>query len=195
MTNYDKYYQTENLFGEPYPELLAFFKQYEPKGKLIDVGCGQGRNALPLARLGYQVFGIDTSKLGLDQINSKSKQLGLGVKAWLDDMYSFNDYSDYHIVLLDSMFHFNKKDKQREVDLIKKISRSISKNAVICFCIQDSGEKVRTLKEAVATAGIEVEILNDSSLIYKYEDKNSGHISESKYCLYIIKKLALYAGM
>lgn len=25
---YDKYYQTENLFGEPYPELIEFFAEY-----------------------------------------------------------------------------------------------------------------------------------------------------------------------
>jgi len=40
MANYDTYYETEALFGEAYAELIDFFKQYEPKGKLIDLGCG-----------------------------------------------------------------------------------------------------------------------------------------------------------
>jgi tellurite methyltransferase len=35
MADYDKYYQTENLFGEPYAGLIEFFKNYEPKGKPI----------------------------------------------------------------------------------------------------------------------------------------------------------------
>jgi len=30
-------------------------------GRLLDIGCGAGRNALPLARLGWDVVGIDLS--------------------------------------------------------------------------------------------------------------------------------------
>lgn len=32
-----------------------------PEGRLLHVGCGAGRNAIPLARLGWQVFGLDLS--------------------------------------------------------------------------------------------------------------------------------------
>jgi len=38
MAGYDKYYQTTDLFGEPYPELIEFFARYEPKGKVIVLG-------------------------------------------------------------------------------------------------------------------------------------------------------------
>ena len=55
---YSKNYQTENLFGEPYPELIDFFTNYRNKGRLLDLGCGQGREAIPVARLGFEVTGI-----------------------------------------------------------------------------------------------------------------------------------------
>lgn len=61
MADYDKYYETENLFGKPYAELIEFFNNYDHKGCLIDIGCGQGRDCIPLARLGYKVTGIDNS--------------------------------------------------------------------------------------------------------------------------------------
>ncbi|MCB0845307.1 MAG: methyltransferase domain-containing protein, partial [Bacteroidetes bacterium] len=66
---YDKYYLTENLFGKPYPELIEFFSQNPQKGKVLDLGCGQGRDAIALARLGYSVTGIDNSKVGIEQMN------------------------------------------------------------------------------------------------------------------------------
>ena len=141
MADYDTYYQTPNLFGHAYPELIDFFNQYKPKGRLLDLGCGQGRNAVPLARLGYKVSGIDISHVGIDQIKAVSYQEELHIDVWVDDIYTFDHYSDYDIVLLDSMFHFNKKDEQRETRLIDTIARSIPKHALICFCIQDTGKK------------------------------------------------------
>ena len=66
--SYDKYYQTKNLFGDPYPELIEFFTDHPEKGKVLDLGCGQGRDAIALARLGYSVTGIDNSQVGIDQM-------------------------------------------------------------------------------------------------------------------------------
>ena len=63
--SYDTYYQQENLFGKAYPELLAFFNQFEGKGKVLDLGCGQGRDAIPLARMGFEVRAIDSSQVGI----------------------------------------------------------------------------------------------------------------------------------
>jgi 2-polyprenyl-3-methyl-5-hydroxy-6-metoxy-1,4-benzoquinol methylase len=188
MADYDKYYKTEDLFGEPYPELIDFFRQYEPKGKLIDVGCGQGRDSISLARLGYEITGIDSSKVGIDQLNSISKKEGLKVIGLIRDMYSFDNYQDFDMVLLDSMFHFEKRDRKRETDLIDKIAKRIKINGLICICIQDTGQKVKILKDTIDNSGIDFEILNDSSLVYFYEDKESGHKSETKYCMYIVKK-------
>ncbi len=47
--NYDKYYKDEKYFGEPYKGLVEFFKSYSPKGTVLDLGCGQGRDAVALA--------------------------------------------------------------------------------------------------------------------------------------------------
>ncbi|MFC2089237.1 class I SAM-dependent methyltransferase [Bacteroidota bacterium] len=188
MADYDKYYKTEDLFGEPYPELIDFFKIYEPKGKLIDLGCGQGRDSISLARLGYNVTGIDDSKVGIDQMISISEREGLKLTGLVGDVYAFDKYQDFDIVLLDSMLHFEKRDLKRETALIDKITKRINKNGLISVCIQDKGKKVRILKDTIDNSGIDFEILNDSSLIYKYEDKESGHKSETKYCMYIVKK-------
>ncbi len=70
---YDKYYQTENLFGKAYPELIDFYAKVEEKGELLDLGCGQGRDSIPLAKLGFSVTGIDYSKVGIKQLSKKKK--------------------------------------------------------------------------------------------------------------------------
>lgn len=189
MTDYDKYYKTEDLFGEPYPELIDFFRQYEPKGKLIDLGCGQGRDSISLARLGYKITGVDNSKVGIHQLNAMSKKEGLNVTGVVGDIYSFDNFQDFDIVLLDSMFHFEKRDIIRETDLINKIANRINVNGLICICIQDTAHKVKILNDTINNSGVDFEILNDSSLIYTYEDKESGHRSDTNYCMLIIRKV------
>jgi tellurite methyltransferase len=67
MTEYDAYYQEKDYFGETSKDLLAFFKNISEEGELLDVGCGQGRNAIPLAQIGFEVKGIDISKVGIEQ--------------------------------------------------------------------------------------------------------------------------------
>ncbi|MCG8309919.1 MAG: class I SAM-dependent methyltransferase [Cytophagales bacterium] len=188
MADYDKYYKTEDLFGEPYPELIDFFKSYEPKGKLIDLGCGQGRDSIPLARLGYEVTGIDNSKIGIAQMINKSDNEHLNITGLVGDIYAYDRYQDFDIVLLDSMFHFEKRDKEKETNLIDKIAKRIKNDGLICICIQNTGTKVKMLKETIKNTKLNFDILNDSYLIYRYEDKESGHKSETGYCIYVVKK-------
>ena len=42
MSDYNKQYEEENLFGKPYPEFVSFMQVWEPKRTVLDVGCGQG---------------------------------------------------------------------------------------------------------------------------------------------------------
>src|SRR3954469_1661276 len=46
------------------PCLMAFAEEELKRsngGRVLDIGCGAGRNALPLARLGWNVVGTDLS--------------------------------------------------------------------------------------------------------------------------------------
>jgi tellurite methyltransferase len=188
MKGYDKHYSTPDLFGDPYPELIEFFSKFEPKTNLLDLGCGQGRNSIPLARLGYKVTGIDSSKVGIEQMIKKSMSENLSATGIVGDIYNIDNYHDFNIILLDSMFHFLKKDLKRETELIVKILKEIKRGGLICICIRDAGQKVKILKKTVTKTKIGLEVLEDLTIMYHYEDKDSGHMSAMKYCLYIVRK-------
>src|SRR5680860_1194205 len=78
----------ENEFREgwknglyPNPYLLDFLKKYELQigPKILDVGSGDGRHLLPLARLGYQATGLELTEAGImaseQKLNSFSAQV------------------------------------------------------------------------------------------------------------------------
>lgn len=45
----------------PWPEVLAFARQLPPRSRVLDLGCGHGRHARPVAGMGHRVVGIDFS--------------------------------------------------------------------------------------------------------------------------------------
>jgi SAM-dependent methyltransferase len=186
-SGYDKYYQTENLFGEPYPELIAFLKTYSMKGRLLDLGCGQGRDAIAIARLGYEVVGIDNSAIGIAQMNQRAAKEKLILKGIVADIYLHEDFSNFEFILLDSMFHFTKKDEQRETDFIKKIITGSAPETVVTFCIQNSKKKLAILEHTLNLMG-SLNRIHEISFQYQFKDDATGHVSTTDYKLIAIKK-------
>lgn len=185
---YDEYYQTENLFGNPYPELIDFFRAHQNKGKLLDVGCGQGRDAIALARLGFKVTGIDHSKVGIVQMNGIASDENLPLTGRVMDIFEFENFHIYDFILLDSMFHFEKNDLQKETEFIGRILSEVKRNCLIIFCIQDTGKKVEILNDCVSQQS-QVERLHDQKFDYTFEDKETGHQSKSLYRMIIVKSI------
>lgn len=184
---YDKYYQTENLFGEPYRELIDFFSEYPPTGKVLDLGCGQGRDSIPLSRLGFEVMGIDNSEVGIEQMNRIAKTENLKLTGVTTDIFEFDDFTDYDFVLLDSMFHFTKNDRKKETEFIRRILSKIKKGCLLIFCIQDTGKKVNILNETIDHRG-QLDRLVDKKIKYIFEDSETGHKSETNYRMIVIRK-------
>ena len=184
---YDKYYQTENLFGAPYPELMAFFSEYPNKGKVLDLGCGQGRDSVPIARLGFDVTGIDNSKVGIEQMNQIALAENLRLNGIIADIFKYDHFSEFDFVLLDSMFHFAKKDRKKETEFIQSIIYKIKKGCILLVCIQDTGEKVEILNNII-DEGNQLERLSDTKFEYIFEDRESNHSSKTNYRMIAAKK-------
>jgi len=183
---YNEYYKTENLFGAPYPELIHFFSSYTRRGRVLDIGCGQGRDAIPLARLGYTVVGIDHAKLGIEQMLERANTEHLPLTGVVSDIYEWDDFSGFDFILLDSMFHFSKKDIDRESRFIKKILANSDEDCHIVFCIQDTGKKVQILTETLKTKKPINWVLNQK-MEYIFEDQETGHTSKSNYRMIILR--------
>ena len=182
---YDNYYQTENLFGDPYPELIEFFSPL-PRGPLLHLGCGHGRDAIPLAEMGFNVTGIDISSVGINQLNSVAESKGLQLKGVVGDIYQFQSFLDFKYVLLDSMFHFLKKDYEREKNLIQRIFNSVSVDTIIVFCIQDAKKKISHFDQIVRSQ--QFNSRSEINFLYAYKDQGSKHESLTKFKMITFRK-------
>ena len=77
-----RYAELESLWsGEPNGVLVQEAAGLEP-GRVLDVGCGEGADALWLAEQGWDVTALDVSRVALDRAARESEARGLRVR-WL----------------------------------------------------------------------------------------------------------------
>jgi len=121
MTDYEKQYQeSPNVCGPPFPEFVAFFERYNKTGaKVLDLGCGQGRDALFIARMGHQVVGVDISKTGIAQMLEEAEQEGLEVVGVVADIVEYEPSGEYDVVILDRVLHMLNEGSERRAVLEK----------------------------------------------------------------------------
>ena len=65
--------------GKPQPQFVDLAKAGEIEGSVLDVGCGTGENALFLAGLGHEVWGVDFSAVAIRKAEAKSNERGVKV--------------------------------------------------------------------------------------------------------------------
>jgi tellurite methyltransferase len=57
-----------------------------PPGRVLDVACGRGRNALLMAEKGYAVTAVDGSEEGLSRLKNEARQRGLTIDLRRQDL-------------------------------------------------------------------------------------------------------------
>jgi 2-polyprenyl-3-methyl-5-hydroxy-6-metoxy-1,4-benzoquinol methylase len=65
--------------GRPQKEIIRVTEDGEISGRVLDVGCGTGENALYLAGLGFDVWGTDAVPSAIGKAKEKAKKRGITV--------------------------------------------------------------------------------------------------------------------
>jgi SAM-dependent methyltransferase len=84
MPDWDERYATDNLpwdTGDPDPVLIEVIERGTiAPGRVLEVGCGTGTNALWLAARGFEVFGVDISPRAIARARAKAEAAGAQVR-------------------------------------------------------------------------------------------------------------------
>lgn len=90
-TFWDQRYATDELaYGEAPNEFLRQTAERLPRsGDALDIGAGEGRNAIFLASLGLTVLAVDQSEIGLRKAQRLATQRGLALRTEAIDLQRF----------------------------------------------------------------------------------------------------------
>ncbi|HYK90444.1 MAG TPA: class I SAM-dependent methyltransferase, partial [Acidobacteriota bacterium] len=105
----------EAHFNHAPSRLLTLAVVDRKPGKAVDLGMGEGRNAIFLAQRGWQVTGVDLSDVGVAQAKKRAAELGVQLETVVEDLdkYDFGRerwdlitlfymHAWYHLSTLDS---------------------------------------------------------------------------------------------
>lgn len=121
---WDTRYSTGDHVPERDPSrLLVDFSYILPKGRALDIACGEGRNAIYLARHGYRVDAVDISEVAIK--NARTTAKGLDINFIVADLENFSIPEDTYDLIIN--FYYLQRS------LIPEIRKGLKKGGLLVF--------------------------------------------------------------
>lgn len=97
----DRYATEGDVFGRAPNQFVAEVLAEASPGEVLDLGCGQGRNAIWLASRGHRVTAVDFSEVGVEHAAGHAAEAGVEVEFVAADLMHWEPKPEaYDIVLL-----------------------------------------------------------------------------------------------
>lgn len=85
----ERYSADKYVYGTQPNDFLVSVSSRIPQGKILCLGEGEGRNAVYLASLGYEVVAVDQSEVGLAKAQKLAAQRQVTIKTVVADLAEF----------------------------------------------------------------------------------------------------------
>jgi tellurite methyltransferase len=165
-----RYSRPTFIFGKSPAQFLAENYQYIPfEGNVLDMGMGEGRNAVFLAQKGYKVTGIDISSVAVKKSYLLAQEFGVKIKGVVASL------KDYQIApaSYDAIVCFYYVDRS----LIEKMKTWLKPGGVIIFEAftvkekdKDKSKKNDPLSQSLYVKEQELLTLFPGLRVLKYEE-------------------------
>ncbi|MFO0632942.1 MAG: class I SAM-dependent methyltransferase [Nannocystaceae bacterium] len=109
--------------GRAQPRFAALLAQGRIRGRVLDVGCGTGENALACARANLAVLGVDLAPLAIERARHKAAAQGLAAEFEVADALALASLRRSFDTVIDcAVFHvFDDPERARYVESLHAV--------------------------------------------------------------------------
>jgi SAM-dependent methyltransferase len=147
------YSNDSSFFGEKPSKfaLMCYEKFVKNKvQKVLELGCGQGRDTVFFASKKLDVYAIDSSKVAIDNLTAKTKELNLDINLKYINIIERLPFLDSHFDAIYSHMFYNMGFSNDELKfLFNEAKRILNNNGQLSF-------SVRNNKDSMYKKGIEI---------------------------------------
>jgi tellurite methyltransferase len=90
---------TVSTMGGPNHDIVEILPLLPPGARVLDLGCGEGRNAFFLAGRGCRVTAVDRSPAGIDKLAALSASTGVALTAEVGDLNDYRVRGEWDLVM------------------------------------------------------------------------------------------------
>jgi len=129
------------IIDQAQPDLIAAAEKGEVCGPtVLDVGCGDGNNAIYLASRGFDVTGVDVSAKAIKIAKQKAREAKVNVTFIILDALKIGTLAKKFDTVIDfGLFHNIKGDRERYVRALSDVC--VSKGQFLMLCFSDQAGK------------------------------------------------------
>lgn len=138
VTDYDRRYETEGYYWGLMPNRICYdiMKILPPVRpyRVLDMGCGEGKDAVFFARCGYAVTAFDVSEQGVEKAKRLAEHNKVDVRLFKADIFDYRPDAEYDIIFSSGMLHFIPESQRQEIcDSLKDHTADMGINAMNVF--------------------------------------------------------------
>lgn len=119
ITIYEEEYKTQQYYWgtEPNEACYQVLRLMPPTKhlRLLDVGCGEGKDAVFFARNGYNVSAFDISDADIEKTRRLAEQVGVQVNVFKADILDYRLDTHYDIIFSSGVLHYIKPQYRKEI--------------------------------------------------------------------------------
>jgi tellurite methyltransferase len=106
---------TTSTFGKPSVEIVELADTLPRGAAVLDLGCGEGRNALFLAERGFDVTAVDLSEHGIAKVRAIAERGGFTIRAQMADMRTYELDREYDLIISHGCLHLIERENWAKV--------------------------------------------------------------------------------
>ncbi len=127
--------------GHPQKEFIRLAEDGEIIGRVLDVGCGTGENAIYLAHLGFEVWGIDAAPSAIKKAKENAKQRGITVNFLVFDALNLQSLHNKFDTVIDcGLFHvFTDEERPIFAANLSSVLYPGGRYLMLCFSEHEPG--------------------------------------------------------
>jgi SAM-dependent methyltransferase len=153
---------SDQRFAEAADHTEKLITLVNPQGReVLDLGCGPGRFAIPLAQKGFRVTGVDRTAFLLEKARMRAEAAQVEIGWVQQDMREFSRPAAFDLIIsmLTSFGYF--EDREDDLTVLRNMLRNLKPGGACVIDVKGKEDVARTLQPTTA------EVRQDGTIVVK----------------------------